>query len=149
PEPANSVSRWMRSQPPPSLFTTTICEAEIYYGIALMRVGRRRTNLERAVTAIFEEDFGERILPFDRAAARAFAAIAAQRRALGSPDQPIGRSNCGDYPFAGCHSRYAQCCRFRRLRDSSRQPLGAYGIESPGLPKKELARLRGRASCFL
>ena len=50
-----------------------------------MRVGRRRTNLERAVTAIFEEDFGERILPFDRAAARAFAAIAAQRRALGRP----------------------------------------------------------------
>ena len=85
PTPADSVGRWIQAQPSTSLFTTTICEAEIFYGLALMPVGRRRTRLELAVTAIFEEDFAERILPFDSTAARAFAAIAAQRRGLGRP----------------------------------------------------------------
>jgi predicted nucleic acid-binding protein len=37
------------------------------------------------VSAIFGEDFAERILPFDSAAARAFAAIAARRRRRGRP----------------------------------------------------------------
>ncbi len=85
PTPADSVRRWMRAQPLTSLFTTTICEAEIFYGLALLPAGRRRTRLERAVTAIFEEDFAERILPFDSAAARAFAGLAAHRRGLGRP----------------------------------------------------------------
>jgi predicted nucleic acid-binding protein len=75
----------MQAQPSASLFTTTICEAEIFYGLALMPVGRRRSRLERAVAAIFEEDLSERILPFDSAAARVFAAIAARRQGLGRP----------------------------------------------------------------
>jgi toxin FitB len=85
PTPAGSVRGWMRAQPLTSLFTTTICEAEIFYGLALLPGGQRRARLERAVTAIFEEDFAERILSFDSAAARAFAGIAAQRRGLGRP----------------------------------------------------------------
>ncbi|MGO9264460.1 MAG: type II toxin-antitoxin system VapC family toxin [Candidatus Binataceae bacterium] len=85
PVPADSVRRWMRAQPSTNLFTTTICEAEIFYGLALLPGGHRRTELERAVTAIFEEDFAERILPFDSAAARVFAGIAAHRRGLGRP----------------------------------------------------------------
>lgn len=83
--PADSVSRWMKAQPSTTLFTTTICEAEIFYGLALMPAGGRRTRLARAISAIFEEDFSERILPFDSAAARAFATIAAGRRRLGRP----------------------------------------------------------------
>lgn len=75
--------RWMRSQPASDLFTTAISEAEIMYGIALMPAGRRRAKLESGVAAIFAEDFADRILVFDSAAARAFAAIAAQRRQSG------------------------------------------------------------------
>jgi len=75
----------MKAQPSISLFTTTICEAEIFYGLALMPRGRRRARLEQALTAIFEEDLADRILPFDSTAARAFASIAAKRRALGRP----------------------------------------------------------------
>jgi toxin FitB len=86
PAPADSVSRWMKAQASTRLFTTTICEAEIFYGLALMPKGRRRARLEQAVAAIFEEDFADRILPFDGAAARAFAPIAARRRGLGRPD---------------------------------------------------------------
>jgi len=75
----------MRAQPSTDLFTTTLCKAEIFYGLALLPASHRRVRLERAVTAIFDEDFAERILPFDGAAARAFAGIAAHRRGLGRP----------------------------------------------------------------
>jgi predicted nucleic acid-binding protein len=84
-KPADSVRRWLQAQPTPSLFTTTVCEAEILYGVALMPLGRRRTALERVVSAIFEEEFSDRILPFDRVAASAFAEIAATRRRMGRP----------------------------------------------------------------
>jgi toxin FitB len=82
--PVEQVRRWMRAQSATSLYTTTISEAEIFFGLALMAAGRRRTALERAVVAMFEEDFADRILPFDSAAARVFAEIAAARR-LGRP----------------------------------------------------------------
>jgi hypothetical protein len=75
----------MEAQSPASLFTTAICEAEILYGVALLPAGRRRTALEESVTAIFREEFSGRVLPFDSAAARAFAEIAARRRRSGRP----------------------------------------------------------------
>ena len=75
----------METQPSTSLFTTTICEAEILYGVALLPAGRRRVALEQAVTAIFGEELAGRVLSFDRAAASAFAEISARRRRLGRP----------------------------------------------------------------
>jgi toxin FitB len=85
PAPTEAVRRWMADQPPTRLFTTAICEAEIRFGVALMPAGRRRTALDHAIAAIFEEDFSGRILPFDSAAAHAFAIIAAKRRAASRP----------------------------------------------------------------
>jgi hypothetical protein len=83
--PEEAVQRWIKAQSASSLFTTTVCEAEIFYGVALLPPGRRRTALAQAVATIFAEEFFGRILPFDSAAARAFAEIAAARRRLGRP----------------------------------------------------------------
>ena len=47
--------------------------------------------LAKAIEGMLEEDFRDRILPFDSAAARAYAAIAAARRALG---RPISQFDC-------------------------------------------------------
>ena len=44
--PATTVERWVASQPPTCLFTTTITQAEILYGIALLAPGKRRLALE-------------------------------------------------------------------------------------------------------
>src|SRR5260370_31080121 len=85
PKPADSVRRWMEAQPRATLFTTSICAAEIFYGLALLPVGRRRLALEQVAAAIFEQEFSDRVLPFDSAAARAFAEIAPTRRQLGHP----------------------------------------------------------------
>jgi len=67
------------------LLTTTITEGELLYGIELLPEGRRRSLLETLVAGILAEDFAGRILPFDSAAAREYADIAANRRRLGRP----------------------------------------------------------------
>ena len=83
PAPSEAVERWIAGQPASSLFTTTISQGEILFGVALLPRGRKRTAIEEAVEATFEEDFAGRILPFDTAAARAFAAVAVERRKAG------------------------------------------------------------------
>jgi predicted nucleic acid-binding protein len=85
PAPTRRVLDWLAAQPPSSLFTTTVSEAEFLYGLALLPAGKRRASLEEAARRMFEQDFAERVLPFDRAAARAFATIAASRRKKGHP----------------------------------------------------------------
>ena len=85
PAPAAKVLRWLATHPASRLFTTTITQAEILYGVEVMLKGRRRAALESAVEAMFAEDFADRILPFDNDAARAFPQVAAARRALGRP----------------------------------------------------------------
>jgi predicted nucleic acid-binding protein len=85
PIPSTVVLRWLAAQPSSSLFTTTITEAEILYGLELLPRGKRRLALQTAVDAMFEEDFSDRILPFDSDAARVYPQISAYRRASGRP----------------------------------------------------------------
>ena len=85
PNPSPKVLEWMRAEPLASLFTTAITEAELLYGVALLPPGRRRQALEATLTTVLSEDFSGRILPFDSAAAREFATVAAGRRRSGRP----------------------------------------------------------------
>jgi len=85
PAPAPGVLRWLASLPPSGVFTTTISEAEILFGLALLPRGARRDALTLASKAVFAQDFAERVLPFDRAATEEFADIAAARRQAGRP----------------------------------------------------------------
>jgi predicted nucleic acid-binding protein len=85
PRPAPAVVAWMSGQPAASLYTTSVTQAEILYGLMLLPRSRRRSALEAAATSMFAEDFGERILGFDRDAAPAYAQIASDRRRAGRP----------------------------------------------------------------
>ena len=85
PTPSAKVLDWMRSQPRTALFTTTITEAELLYGVALLPQGKRRDLLESIVGRIFAVHLTGRILPFDSAAARDYTDIAAARRRSGRP----------------------------------------------------------------
>jgi toxin FitB len=82
---APTVATWMLAQPSNLLFTASVCEAEILAGIAVMPHGRRRETLETAARAMFEDDFADRVLPFDREAASAYGDLFAARRRLGRP----------------------------------------------------------------
>ncbi len=86
PVPSPRVLQWLtESRISGEVFTTTITMAEILYGVALLPKGKRRDRLKAEAEAVFVVDFRNRILPFDEAAAQAFAEIAAARRAQGRP----------------------------------------------------------------
>jgi predicted nucleic acid-binding protein len=85
PRPSPHVVAWVAKQSAAELFTTTITEAEIFYGIELLARGKRREALLAAAEAMFTEDLSGRVLGFESEAARVFSKIAAHRRALGKP----------------------------------------------------------------
>jgi predicted nucleic acid-binding protein len=83
--PHPSVLAWFAAQAPESLFVSAVTEAEMLLGVRLLPAGKRRSTLEAAMRAMFAEDFAGRILPFDSAAAHAYADVVAARRAAGRP----------------------------------------------------------------
>src|SRR4051794_8273734 len=89
PAPAPAVAAWVSGQPAARLFTAAPCQAEILGGIAILPDGHRRAALETAARAMFAEEFAARVLPFDSAAALAYAALFAARRQAGRPAATI------------------------------------------------------------
>ena len=88
-QPAPEVAAWIEGQSDASLYTASVCQAEILAGLAVMPEGRRRLALETAARAIFTEDFDGRVLPFNTAAAAAYADIFAARKRAGRPTAPL------------------------------------------------------------
>ena len=89
--PDPRVLAWMDDRPTRELFVTAVTEAEVRTGIAYLPAGRRRRYLVHAADRAFEELFEDRVLPFERKAARAYAGIAAERRTAG---RPISQADC-------------------------------------------------------
>lgn len=85
PSPSQVVINWLADRNPASVFTTSVTEAEILYGLRLLPEGRRRHHLEAAILLIFREDLAGRVLPFDSDAADTYATIASVRRSAGRP----------------------------------------------------------------
>ena len=79
------VLAWLDERPARELFVTAVTEAEIRAGIAFLPEGKRRKGLGEAAEQVLDNLFAGRVLPFDSSAARAYAEIAAARRAAGRP----------------------------------------------------------------
>lgn len=84
-EPNAQVLAWVAAQPPDRLFISVVTQAEMLLGARLLPAGKRRTLLEAALHAMFDEDFAGRVLAFDSAAAAHYAEVVARRRAAGRP----------------------------------------------------------------
>lgn len=84
-EPDPGVVVWLDGLPPESVWTTSITVFEVRFGLALMADGQRRRRLEDAFERSLEEDFENRVLPFDPAAAQVAGRLAAERRLAGRP----------------------------------------------------------------
>lgn len=118
PQPEPKVLVWLAAQPETALFTTTITRGELLYGVHLLPKGRRREALQRAVMAIFDEDFNQRMLPFDSHAADAYAEIASVRRTKGRPISQF------DAMIAACARSRGASVATRNTRD-----FGGCGIQ--------------------
>ena len=84
-QPHPEVLAWFAEQPADSLFVSTVTQAEMLLGARLLPRSKRRQQLETALDTMFREDFAGRVLPFDAAAAAAYAAVVAARRSAGRP----------------------------------------------------------------
>ena len=95
----NVVSELMRERPDPAVLQalttlddgawhiTTMTEAELRHGVALLNAGRKKTRLHTALLALLAQDFSGRILAFDSAATVYYADIMATRSKAGRPMQ--------------------------------------------------------------
>src|SRR3546814_16985905 len=88
-EPDPRVVEWIAEQPMAGVFTTTLTQAEIFYGLALLPAGRRRDALLAAVRPMFAVDLAGRVLAFDTDAASAHPEIPARRNKGGTPRRQI------------------------------------------------------------
>lgn len=80
-----AVLTWIDSVPPAECSIASITQAELLAGVAFLPPGRRRDNVALAIEAIFADLFRQRVLPFDSAAASAYAEIVATRGRAGRP----------------------------------------------------------------
>lgn len=83
--PHPGVVAWLQGCRTEAMFTTVISRSEIFYGVRLLTDGSKRQKLERAARDMFAQDFCDRILTFDSAAADAHADIRVTRKRAGAP----------------------------------------------------------------
>lgn len=83
--PHPRVFAFVDGQPRAALYTTTIVQAEILSGTAMLPAGQRRDALASDAERLFSVEFAERVLAFDDVAAVQYATIRAARRAIGRP----------------------------------------------------------------
>jgi hypothetical protein len=85
PNPNNSVMSWFAVQSEQALFTTSITQAEMCLGVAILPVGQRQSNLLVAIDDMFNQDFAGRILAFDSSVVSAYVQIVTHRKQIGRP----------------------------------------------------------------
>lgn len=78
-----AVEEFFRSHRKADLFTSALCVAEIGYGIARLPSGWRRDHLRATFDELMATQFRARVLPFDDAGARAYAAARSQHERVG------------------------------------------------------------------
>ena len=82
PAPDIAVRAWLNAQVTETLFLTSVTLAEMLFGISALPEGRRKAGLMHTLAGVIAL-FGDRVLPFDAEAARAYAALAVAARGEG------------------------------------------------------------------
>lgn len=83
--PEQRVVAWLASVSPGELHISAIAKAELLFGVAVMPVGRRRSDLAAMIADFLNRFEPAMVLPFATREAEAYAEIVAFRRSLGRP----------------------------------------------------------------
>lgn len=89
PGPHSAVLRWLDEQKQSDLFLCAPVLAELHYGVLCLPSGARQDRLVGWVRHVEENEFADRILPFDRAASHEFGRVLTLRRRLGHVTGPM------------------------------------------------------------
>ncbi len=84
-EPNETVMSWIDSLEAETVATTAVTAAELLYGVARLPAGKRKDRLSESVHALLEEDLGDRVQPFDRAAATHYSELVSAQEQKGQP----------------------------------------------------------------
>lgn len=79
------VLEWLDQQQTDQLYITTISIAEIFYGLRILKIGKKRQGLAEKFEHLLANAFEQRILDFDLLSARFYAEIVGSRREQGRP----------------------------------------------------------------
>ena len=85
PRPDRKVLGWLDAQVAETLYLSTVSLAELLSGIENLPARKRRKALAFSLQEKIMVLFGERIVPFDLAAAKAYAKIVVRARRQGHP----------------------------------------------------------------
>jgi len=85
PRPDRKVLGWLDAQVAETLYLSTVSLAELLFGVENLPAGKRRKALAFSLQEKIMALFGERIVPFDLAAAKAYAKIVVRARRQGHP----------------------------------------------------------------
>lgn len=83
--PAPQVLAWMNGLAESTVYVSSVTQAEMLLGVALLPPGKRRDSLGVQVATLFSKHFDNRCLPFDALAAPHFAKIVSSRQRAGRP----------------------------------------------------------------
>ena len=78
-----NVLAWIDTQNIETLYLSTICLAELRFGIAVLPKGKRKDVLSKSLEQKILPLFAGRILAFDEAASKAYAVLRADARVQG------------------------------------------------------------------
>lgn len=83
-----NVLAWIDAQIIETLYLSTICLAELRFGIAALPEGKRRDTLHFSLEQRVLPLFAGRILPFDEPASQSYATLRARARVAGQAIAP-------------------------------------------------------------
>jgi len=82
--PDHHVVRWLDKQPRTSIWTTSITVLEVRFGLQIMPLGKRRSLMMQTFEVLLDK-MGQRVVPFDIAAAQHASDLMAVRHRKGRP----------------------------------------------------------------
>ena len=85
--PDKDVIAWLDMQPRASIWTTSVTILEVRFGLQTMPAGKRRAALMGAFETVLADMIGQRIAPFDTAAAQQAGDLMAVRYQRGRPGE--------------------------------------------------------------
>lgn len=83
--PAPAVLRWVDAQDPGALWLASVTVQELFYGIARLPTGQRRSRIDELVTAMLDEDFAGQVAAYDGEAAAIAGKLLARCECDGRP----------------------------------------------------------------
>jgi predicted nucleic acid-binding protein len=83
--PNDHVRNWLDSREPADLFLCAPVLAELRQGVERLPAGRKRTELDRLISAMELDLFDNRLLVFDRDSAYEFGRVVTTRTRIGQP----------------------------------------------------------------